>query len=160
MNVEFAVQQGMTSAEYGEEIGLSHGKARLRAQMAGLRFKRQTEKTPRDIVQGMRPLEAIEYLLGIIEAFEELDEPVPAWVDDLSLTPRRYAILLLRRKGRIVSQDAAFNAIYASKSDGELPGSNVVKVWVNQIRKSLPSTLEVRNNPGLGYGIFERRDND
>lgn len=73
----------------------------------------------------------------------------------LKLTPTEYALLaqLVRHAGRIVTLKHLLRAVWGPQAEEQ---SHYLRVYANHLRKKLEgSTLEIKNEPGIGYRMEE-----
>lgn len=108
-------------------------------------------------VEEMKPLDAVDYLLGVIEQTDSIKEP---GVDECSeigfeFTPTEARLVraLKRADGSPVSKDSLYTAMYFDRtSDDELPGPKIVDVIVCKIRKKLVG-YKIKTRRGFGYAL-------
>ena len=73
----------------------------------------------------------------------------------LKLTPTEYALLaqLVRHAGKIVTLKQLLRAVWGPQAEEQ---SHYLRVYANHLRKKLEgSTLEIKNEPGIGYRLEE-----
>jgi len=73
----------------------------------------------------------------------------------LKLTPTEYALLaqLVRHAGKIVTLKQLLRAVWGPQAEEQ---SQYLRVYANHLRKKLEgSTLEIKNEPGIGYRLEE-----
>jgi two-component system KDP operon response regulator KdpE len=73
--------------------------------------------------------------------------------EPLKLTPTEYALLaqLMRHAGKVVTLKHLLRAVWGPQSEEQ---SHYLRVYVNHLRKKLEgSTLEIKNEPGIGYRL-------
>jgi hypothetical protein len=152
------VDAGKTTREIAEIIGGSVTQSGVRTALnrRGLTSVRKPPETIRKIAEEMRPSDAVQYLLGII------DEIVPGLsgddheIDDLDVnfTPqqRRILIYLVEAEGRTVTRRAIAETLYSTRSDDDYPDEKIIDVHISHIRKKLPETFGVIETAwGRGY---------
>lgn len=74
----------------------------------------------------------------------------------LKLTPTEYALLaqLVRHAGKVVTLKHLLHAVWGPQAGQQ---SHYLRVYVNHLRAKLEgSTLEIKNEPGIGYRLQER----
>lgn len=74
----------------------------------------------------------------------------------LKLTPTEYALLaqLVRHAGKVVTLKHLLHAVWGPQAGQQ---SHYLRVYVNHLRAKLDgSTLEIKNEPGIGYRLQER----
>lgn len=131
----------MTLAQAAEELELSKNAVRSMMERRGLRCRSESQQTARDYVQDMQPLDAIDYLIGVIEALTSADSDESHPVYDLPLTrsERRLVKLLMDRPNQPVRKKVIYDCIYHDRPDyDELPLQKIIDVFVSKIRKKLP----------------------
>jgi two-component system KDP operon response regulator KdpE len=73
----------------------------------------------------------------------------------LKLTPTEYAMLaqLVRHAGKVVTLKHLLRAVWGPQAEEQ---SHYLRVYANHLRKKLEgSTLEIKNEPGIGYRLEE-----
>ncbi len=73
----------------------------------------------------------------------------------LKLTPTEYSLLaqLVRHAGKIVTLKQLLRAVWGPQAEEQ---SHYLRVYANHLRKKLEgSTLEIKNEPGIGYRLEE-----
>jgi len=73
----------------------------------------------------------------------------------LKLTPTEYAMLaqLVRHAGKVVTLKQLLRAVWGPQAEEQ---SHYLRVYANHLRKKLEgSTLEIKNEPGIGYRLEE-----
>jgi len=73
----------------------------------------------------------------------------------LKLTPTEYALLaqLVRHAGKIVTLKQLLRAVWGPQAEEQ---SQYLRVYANHLRKKLEgSSLEIKNEPGIGYRLEE-----
>ena len=73
----------------------------------------------------------------------------------LKLTPTEYAMLaqLVRHAGKVVTLKQLLRAVWGPRAEEQ---SHYLRVYANHLRKKLEgSTLEIKNEPGIGYRLEE-----
>ncbi len=71
----------------------------------------------------------------------------------LKLTPTEYALLaqLVKHAGKVVTLKQLLRAVWGPQAEQQ---SNYLRVYANHLRKKLEgSSLEIRNEPGIGYRL-------
>ena len=74
----------------------------------------------------------------------------------LKLTPTEYALLaqLVRYAGKVVTLKQLLRAVWGPQAEEQ---SHYLRVYANHLRKKLEgSTLEIKNEPGIGYRLEEK----
>ena len=96
-------------------------------------------------VEQMRPTEAIDYLLGVVEAcrnaLSEQEHEIDTWGVHFTTAERRILSLLLYRAGRTVQHEALRSAIYAEDIVDEVPHSNVHTTHIHRLRRKIPTAV-------------------
>jgi two-component system KDP operon response regulator KdpE len=73
----------------------------------------------------------------------------------LKLTPTEYSLLaqLVRHAGKVVTLKQLLRAVWGPQAEQQ---SHYLRVYANHLRKKLEgSTLEIKNEPGIGYRLEE-----
>ncbi len=74
----------------------------------------------------------------------------------LKLTPTEYALLaqLVRHAGKVVTLKQLLRAVWGPQAEEQ---SHYLRVYANHLRKKLEgSTLEIKNEPGIGYRLEQK----
>lgn len=114
----------------------------------------------REIVQDMKPLDAVDYLLGIIElnapALTDVSasDIVGVWLRPIQ---GRIVATLLAANGGVVSKGRIFDAIYCDVvSADDLPDIKTLDMHVCLTRKRLKgSRFSINTHWGVGYSLAE-----
>jgi DNA-binding response OmpR family regulator len=112
--------------------------------------------TPREAVQDMKPLDAVDYLLGVVEAQTSLTVVSPHTVDQwpfhYSQSERGILVALHMRVGITVRNSTLETAMHAhlegSKAENTLA---ILKVHICRLRKKIPENVKIRAVWGAGY---------
>ena len=112
-----------------------------------------------EIVEAMRPAEAIDYLLSIIEAAPAVAPQAPDPTAALKLTLRqgRFLRALMAADGRAVTYEALSYACYFdSAPDGDAPSDATLRYLAGRVRQKLPKDIgQIANVHGVGYRFLE-----
>lgn len=130
---EECVRRGDTWTEIAKRYGVADSAVRTAAKRRGIA---KGVKTLRTSVEEMKPLDAVEMLLGIIEAWDEDGHPV----DALNLSPlqRRIAVALHDAAPHLVTRDRIWAILYGDRiASDDYPGEKTVDVHVCLARKRL-----------------------
>ena len=123
---------------------------------------RDEVKSLREIVENMKPAEALEYA---IQAYENLagrltDESRELFAQ-LKLTPAQSAIfnMLHHRRETTVTKGEMLDNYYALMSEEKLPDIKIIDVLVCQIRKKIKGTqFRIETVWGVGYRLEEQTE--
>jgi hypothetical protein len=92
----------------------------------------------REIVQDMKPLDAVNYLLEVLENF--LVPPTDAgWsFPSVKLTPQQRIVVraLAEARGRALSRDALHSALMSSRIGEKEPDTRLVDVQISRLRRA------------------------
>lgn len=149
--IQDAAGDGLTLREASDMLGISYAAARGRARRAGVKLVQESFPNARDAVQDMRPTEAVEYLLSIVE---ELTGYAPDQEREFGMTPMEYALLsvLRTRPGRVVTKEHLWSHLYHAMHTDERPEIRVLSVHVCKLRKKLPASVgTIRTAWGQGW---------
>jgi two-component system KDP operon response regulator KdpE len=75
----------------------------------------------------------------------------------LKLTPTEYALLaqLVKHAGKVVTLKHLLRAVWGPQAEEQ---THYLRVYANHLRKKLEgSSLEIKNEPGIGYRLVEER---
>ena len=149
-------REGMTLREICDATGLGYSAVRGRLRRADVRPVYERQRGIRQIAEDMKPVDAVYYLLGIIEQFDLIvSEPHP--VDEIGVhisdMPRRLLMALIEASPRYMSKDAIYNALYFDRASGDdLPSLKIIDVFVCKLRAVLPRDIgEIETVWGKGY---------
>ena len=150
---------GMTLQETADELGVSYDTVRNRAMRANqvgakVTFTREVDRNYRDFVKDMKPIEAVDYLLGAIEILQgvvgqdQIDH-------GFHLTPleERLFSALASRPGKTLSKSAIYDAIYFDRASADdLPDPKIIDILICKIRQKLPKDKgQIETAWGRGY---------
>lgn len=145
--------EGATIWEVARAEGISYDAVRTRCYRAGVKLSEENAKTVRQIAEGMKPLEAVEYLLTVIEANER--EAASEWEAigvDLTALEQKIFAALHKNLGRTVTKDRIYDAAYACKiSADELPSIKIIDVLIHRLRSKLSDHYSINTVWGVGY---------
>lgn len=152
------IAEGMSSTELAEEFGCSRTAVTRRARKLGIRIfgnKKVSVKTIRATASDMKPSDAVEYLLDLIE------DMWPHHDDDLVLeavlhgfTSKEAQLLISLTSDRVLTKEMAVDSLYAFQPHGEIPETKIIDVFVCKIRKKLRDLkwdFEIKTIWGRGY---------
>ena len=117
------------------------GTAELLARLDVIQRRRFTRQSP-EIIAGALKLDLLHH--------EATLDGTP-----IKLTPTEFALLkvLAEHAGRIVTQNQIVKQVWAGQQSDQSEG---LRVHINHLRKKLEgSTLEIKNEPGIGYRLEE-----
>ena len=138
--LEYAAD-GMTAAEIAAEQGLSTDAVRRRLKRRNIRVPRETELTPRQRAERMKPLEAVDYLLNIIDDLTRgayrVEHAVDGWGMNLTISERTMLIMLYT--GKPTTTEALYSTLYSGRGCADdLPDPTVIRMYISKIRTRLP----------------------
>ena len=110
----------------------------------------------RDAVDDMRPLDAVQYLLDVIESAQldnSRDDSLAMAAHGFTLQESIVLNMLLRAKGAICSHVKLADAISRGRAVEDYLVSNMVAVRICGIRKKLPEGFRVETAWGAGYRL-------
>lgn len=113
------------------------------------------EKTVRERAEGMKPLEAVDYLLCVLESVAaSMVSHAPHETDYLGLkgAKRRLLIALWDADGEILTHEACIRAMCVTESVDDMPMThNLVAVQISHLRRLLPPEIKIKTVWGVGY---------
>ena len=156
-----AQSRGLSVSQLAREAGCHRNTAVKSASDYGVALRRGNRldgwPTPREIVQPMAPLDAVAFLLELIDA---LVAPVPEvldWRDTglaLTVLERRLVMCLAERPGRTVPREWLLRALYGDRSVDEWPAEKTLDVHICHARRKLcGSGMEIRTEWGVGFSL-------
>lgn len=89
--------------------------------------------------------------------FSALLEEVPGAIAPLSKSERVVYNMLKKAEGKMVLQDSIFDALYFKRPWNDQPGIDVVKVFITNLRKKMPS-VTIKSHRQLGYSMKSKED--
>lgn len=99
----------------------------------------------RDHVQGMKPAEAVDYLLNVIDVLVTpvADRPRPSDALGLDLTQieRRILDTLMARPGQCIIHEQVLRAVYFDRPDWDNVSLGSIKVMISRLRRKLPASV-------------------
>lgn len=110
----------------------------------------------RDAVDNMRPLDAVQYLLDVIESAQldnSRDDALAMAAHGFTLQESIALNMLLRANGAICSHVKLADAISRGRQVDDYFVSNMVAVRMCGIRKKLPQGFAIQNLHGVGYRL-------
>lgn len=112
----------------------------------------------REAVQDMKPLVAVDYLLGLLDGLtHQLPEMNLSPLPGLSLSRLEARLLhhLDRRRNQPVTEEALMFALYQLRPDKDWPGTKIIAVRVCNIRRKLRlakiSNVQIDSCRGVGF---------
>lgn len=93
----------------------------------------------------------------ITVTYDAMIQEVPGAVEFVSRSERIIYWALYYAKGRMVTQDALYDALYFARGANDLPGIDIIKVFVSHLRHKIPG-LKITNHRHLGYSMEVRHD--
>lgn len=153
------VGDGVTLREAIQFAGMTETGVRKWEARTGNRFLRDRDVSYREIAEGMKPMDAVEYLLGVVESIqssgEVMDDPV---FDGMPARPmvRRFVNHLHKNIGRTMTKEALYQALYFDRADADdLPALKIVDMFACLARKALPARFSIETVWGVGYRMVE-----
>lgn len=144
-------------SEVASELGLNSNVVRNAFARRNVSLGQQKVSTVREQVQDMLPLDAVEYLLSVLEqtSWIALDDPHPT--DKISVTRARRRVLraLYDADGQTVSKDALLTVTSAHYMTAEeAPDLKLVDVYICHLRKAIKDEpWTIRTVWGVGYAL-------
>lgn len=150
------VDQGKTTAQIADLYDLPDSTVRGRANRAGIKLSRSRAPDIRSIAEEMEPLDAVEYLIGVVEQLQAItgvETAQETWGFHLTKTERRILSSLVSASPRTLNRETIFNAMYYDVADADdLPEIKIVAVLICRIRKKMPANVgHIHNVWGQGY---------
>lgn len=113
-----------------------------------------------EAIQDMKPLEAVDYLLGCIQnlnaAFKQVETEVDDKLGTMPMVSRRIWLCLLLARGGIKSLDDLTSFVYFDRALDQMPDNSSMVKSVKRARKyTKPEFGRIVTVAGLGYR-FER----
>lgn len=149
--------QGLCIDQIAEEIGISKQAVWQRAYRAGVRITHKDDVSLRTKAEGMKPAEAIDFLLGVIEAMQEGFSPLPishqVVLNSLTRSEKRLFERLFQSQGAVVPHEILYNRLYCDRvSADEFPTEASVRIVMGRLRRKLRDTpWKITSVFGVGY---------
>lgn len=146
-------KEGMTTPQIAEELGISDATARRYLREADVRALQRAEQSVRQRVEQMRPSEAVDYLLGVVDALTGAlgDAEDISRFGKFSHSETRVLARLLASAPGLVTKDQLYHALTYDRV-GEYPDEKIVDVYICKIRKKLRGARIV-TQWGVGFRI-------
>ena len=152
-HVRMLARSGFNATEIAAQTG--HSKATI-CSVSEMVSKHSMIRTHRDVVQTMAPIEAVEYLLSVIEMAEANPkrDDIVNWVHlGMSGTEASYAALFHMREGKCVLRSARYDLSCIGKPEARWPDDKIVDVYVSKVRRKLPEGFSIVTVWGQGYSM-------
>ena len=147
--------QGLTLSEIADEVGTTYGSVKSAARRRNISVLHERSKDHRAAIQDMSKLDAIEYLLGCIDALQEISPEKSGIPERIGLTGKEARVFnaLLANPLGVMSKEALFNAAYFDVvSADDYPGIKIIDVFICKIRAKLPAEIgAIKTHFGRGY---------
>lgn len=114
----------------------------------------------RDAVQDMKTLDAVEYLLGVIEnANMDNCHSLTVEMNLHGFTPQEAILLnaLIRANEAVCNREHLMDAICCGRREQDLPLDKIIDVRICGIRKKLPEGFSIQNVRSVGYRLVRER---
>lgn len=148
------------------EFGISHGTIRLAEERYGIQLRRipvddrRYCRDYREVIQDMKPAEAVDYLLNCLDVRGDgIDADPPNIVLRVNLTNQQARIfnVLYERFGLCVSKQAIYNAMYFDLLPGDdPPEAKIVDVVICKVRQRIKqqrAPFRIDTIWGIGYRL-------
>lgn len=158
------VNEGKSKWEIAETLRLPYDTVRARLKRLNLVADRQEIKMNyRKEVADMKPIDAVEYLLQILEEFQpekNVGEDMPTELVQLPNSELRLVQTMLNNFGKLCTKDMLYNALYWDVANSDkLPHPKIIDVLVCKIRRKLdPYGYVIITAWGKGYMMTEKPD--
>lgn len=150
--LETLARSGMTRNEIAEEIGVGPTTIGVAAAKHGIKLftKAGRIKTIKDNVQDMKAVDAVEYLLHIVEELIGGDDDFDACVEAGMPSPLIKTYLALKKASpRTLTHEQLL--VIASADSANLALVGIVKTKISQLRKVLGPDETIHTVWGVGY---------
>ena len=139
-------------------MGMNRSAVRRREKATGIMLPRKpigTGRSHRDVVQDMKPLDAVEYLLEVIESLRPTD--LADWTfpgAHFSPSEKRILRAIVKAAPRILTRDGAMDAIMAHRAGDDAPDPKLFDVFIFNIRRKLRGQpVKIVTHRGLGWTV-------
>lgn len=145
--------QGYTPTEISERLPICRQTATRHVDFP-IKGPRSRIRTHREVVQSMTPVEAVDYLLDVIEVLQEdPDRDRLVAIVRSGFTTQEATLLdyLAQREGKACHREKLHLALSTGKSVDEMAEAKLVDVVLCKVRKKLPAGAIIRTIWGHGY---------
>ena len=146
--------------DVAQELGRHKESVRHAFAKRGVRLTAEANKSIRARVEAMKPHDAIEFLLGVLEQVSWVDIHSEHPTDHIEVRPAIRPILriLWDASGRTVSKDHLLTAYTARRSIKQsFPDAKIIDIQICHLRKALAGTdYEIKTVWGVGYRLLRR----
>jgi len=165
------IDEGMNSQSIADELDVSRSAVNRACVKFGLQKPGRGElahllKSVRKVVFEMQPLDAINYLLDILEnvvpgqSVSEISDFHTNLPFRLTGSEARLLFSLYKARGRMLSKDRLMNELYLHcHADEDFPNMKIIDVFVCKLRNKLKKSglpIEIITYWGIGYGLSEK----
>jgi hypothetical protein len=157
---EVVMDEGLTLFEAAKRFDTTVEAIRgvlARRGLGGKQVREPKLTDHRRIVQDMKPLDAVEYLLGVIEEYvPEKYTPEPEVpFEGGGPSVRRSFRFMLKHEGKDVTKKALYDALYWDiLTTREMPQPKIVDVWICKLRAKLKGTeYSIKTIHGEGFRL-------
>lgn len=143
--IQDRVEKGVATREIADEIGCSESRIRAVASAHEIKLTGNQLRSVRSIAEDMPPLEAVEYLIGVVEVLQGItgvDSHRDKFGFRLTNLEARCFGALQTAAGRMLPKDHLYSAMYFDVADADsLPSPKIVDVIICKIRAKLPDRI-------------------
>lgn len=149
---------GLSQTELAAQMGVTSSCIRKWEKAIGVRLPRKpsgTGRSHRDVVRDMKPLEAVEYLLEVIESMRRVtaDDWVFSGVH-FTASERRLLRAIAEAAPRVLTRDGAMDALMEPRAGDDAPEAKIIDVHICKIRRKLRGQpVRIVTHWGLGWTI-------
>lgn len=151
-------EEGLCLKDIAEETGRSYDCVRFAAKRHGINVRAELCQTIRTRAEGMKPGEAVDYLLWQFDLLAEAmtgdaHHPVDDMGWDLTSAQRRLMICLYDANGSLRTRSQLHAAVLFN-GPGRETQPEIVSVMVSHIRAKLPAEIgRIDTHRGVGYSL-------
>ncbi len=151
---------GATLAEIAVACGTTSEAVRAASYRGGFKVRNPLEiQNYRETAEKMRPLDAVNYLLDVIEFLTPAlsdQHPIDAWGLKLAPMERRLLAILYDAKGECAPRERLMDVLYSDQLN-DAPSDKIINVLICKLRQKIPAGVSIATHWGRGFSLhFER----
>lgn len=165
VDLKACTDAGMSIQDIAEEYDVGYETVRRSLNRYGLKAVGELQKSYRELALAMRPMDAVDYLLGVIDEISSISSSSHHEIDEIGVhftrLERRLLLALYEHSPNLLSHRSIGKAMYFDSPDGDYPGDKIVQIYVCKIRKKLPKSWgEICLEWGHGYRLVLNETGD
>lgn len=154
--IEARAADGESLAAVAREVGMNRSSLRRLAVRHGVKFTPRGSRwtfSPRRMVEDMRPIEAVDFLVDLLETMQGYPDNIGRFPGDpLCESERVVFSVLYHGLGRNVPRARVYDILYAGRAPSDLPDPKGLDVRVCNIRDKLAGVGAFSISTVHGFG--------